>query len=368
MKSNGAVINHLVPMIYEGVLDPGIHDAMTFELCTLLGVIGLHGYVMSKESGATLFCLKQSGEGMNMEPPTKEYEQHFFPMDPLIPFTRGNHNWITDDVIPSSQIERHEFYQDFLIPSGSGRRLCSCIHESESLWFGLGFHRRRNQKPFGEPEHRLVNQLAPHLKCAGLLAAAHQDLVTQLTFSRASLDSVEDALIWVTPDGRIRNVNRAASDLLSKGTQLTDSFGKLQVRGRQYDHDLLIASVQQVARDRTSCRVQVGAAGDQRITIRLFPLPMDNLLSRGMSGGVVLLTIKSPKPQGNRLVALQQIFGLSLAEGRLAIALLEGLSLSEFASSRGLGMPTVRTQIKQVFAKTGTRRQAELVVLLGKML
>ena len=60
-----------------------------------------------------------------------------------------------------------------------------------------------------------------------------------------------------------------------------------------------------------------------------------------------------------RRVAVQH--GLTQAEARLAVALCEGLSVEEAAARFGVSLATVRAQLKAVFAKTGTRRQAELV-------
>lgn len=62
---------------------------------------------------------------------------------------------------------------------------------------------------------------------------------------------------------------------------------------------------------------------------------------------------------------LMDLFGLSAAEGRLARALCHGESLEKYASDQGLKLPTVKTQLRSVFAKTGTDRQAALVRLLS---
>lgn len=62
---------------------------------------------------------------------------------------------------------------------------------------------------------------------------------------------------------------------------------------------------------------------------------------------------------------LMDLFGLSAAEARLARALCHGDSLEEYASDQGLKMPTVKTQLRSVFAKTGTDRQSALVRLLS---
>jgi DNA-binding CsgD family transcriptional regulator len=64
---------------------------------------------------------------------------------------------------------------------------------------------------------------------------------------------------------------------------------------------------------------------------------------------------------------LRQAFGLTAAESQLALALLAGETLAEYASRRGVAAPTVRTQLASVFAKTGTTRQATLVRLLASL-
>lgn len=64
---------------------------------------------------------------------------------------------------------------------------------------------------------------------------------------------------------------------------------------------------------------------------------------------------------------LQQMFGLTLAETRLALLLAQGEVPMEIARSRRLSRTTVRSQLAAIFAKTQTRRQAELVSLLTRV-
>lgn len=61
-------------------------------------------------------------------------------------------------------------------------------------------------------------------------------------------------------------------------------------------------------------------------------------------------------------------FGLTPAEARLAREVANGAGLTEACDSIGIGHETARSQMKAVFAKTGTSRQAEVARLLGKFL
>jgi DNA-binding CsgD family transcriptional regulator len=62
-----------------------------------------------------------------------------------------------------------------------------------------------------------------------------------------------------------------------------------------------------------------------------------------------------------------RLYGLTPAEGRLAAALLAGKTPGEHATAAGVSIATVRAQMHAVLAKTGTRRQSELVCLLANI-
>ena len=64
------------------------------------------------------------------------------------------------------------------------------------------------------------------------------------------------------------------------------------------------------------------------------------------------------------VVRLRAEFGLTKAEARLALRVAEGASLASAAQVFNVKLTTIRSQLQQVFAKTGTSRQSELVALL----
>jgi DNA-binding CsgD family transcriptional regulator len=49
----------------------------------------------------------------------------------------------------------------------------------------------------------------------------------------------------------------------------------------------------------------------------------------------------------------------------VASGVAEGLTLDEIAERHGVAVGTVRTQVKSVFAKTGSNRQSQLAALLA---
>ncbi|MEP0521462.1 MAG: helix-turn-helix transcriptional regulator [Hyphomicrobiales bacterium] len=57
-------------------------------------------------------------------------------------------------------------------------------------------------------------------------------------------------------------------------------------------------------------------------------------------------------------------YGLTKAEALLALEIAQGFSPEEFAAERNISINTVRTQLRSLFTKTETSRQAELVSLL----
>lgn len=69
---------------------------------------------------------------------------------------------------------------------------------------------------------------------------------------------------------------------------------------------------------------------------------------------------RAPSPE-----VLAGLFELTPAEARVADGIARGLSLKQVADLHGLRLSTARAYLDQVFRKTGTHRQGELVALLG---
>jgi DNA-binding CsgD family transcriptional regulator len=57
-------------------------------------------------------------------------------------------------------------------------------------------------------------------------------------------------------------------------------------------------------------------------------------------------------------------FGLTPAEARLALHLVAGETLRSAEAKLSISYETARTHLKNIFGKTGTRRQAELVIAI----
>jgi DNA-binding CsgD family transcriptional regulator len=62
---------------------------------------------------------------------------------------------------------------------------------------------------------------------------------------------------------------------------------------------------------------------------------------------------------------LRAAFGLTPAQARLASALLTGKTLTSYAESAGISINTAKTQMRQIFQKTGQSRQADLIRVIA---
>jgi DNA-binding CsgD family transcriptional regulator len=80
---------------------------------------------------------------------------------------------------------------------------------------------------------------------------------------------------------------------------------------------------------------------------------------------VLLLTDLAlvPRPAAEKLM---RVFGFTPAEARLAEQLSQGHSLAEAAERLQVSLETARSQLKAVFARTETHRQADLLRLLDR--
>jgi len=80
--------------------------------------------------------------------------------------------------------------------------------------------------------------------------------------------------------------------------------------------------------------------------------------------GVVMFIFESKHDNDASSADVARIFGLTKAEARLTLAITNGMTATEYSTKHGISINTAYSQIKEILAKTGTRRQAELVKLV----
>lgn len=188
-----------------------------------------------------------------------------------------------------------------------------------------------------------------------------------------ALDAFRHAIIIVDRAGRLIFANRKAQTMLAAGTGV-----------RASSHGLTCPTAAATSRLRamismaTSEEAHLRVGGAMLVDRAAPDGPLQVLVSslgsqRGVasirhSGRVAMLSILEPTPTpGGVEGVLIALYGLTPAEARVACDVGSGRNPNEVADVLGLTPATVRTHLHRVFAKTDTRRQAELVRLLAQI-
>jgi DNA-binding CsgD family transcriptional regulator len=114
----------------------------------------------------------------------------------------------------------------------------------------------------------------------------------------------------------------------------------------------------------------VPADGASWVTVRREsgrPLAMYQLGVGDPPESTILILVDIDASLQPRPRTLGRMFGLTAAEMNLASAIATGCAPADLARQRHVSQATVRSQLASIFAKTHTRRQAELVALLARV-
>ena len=167
------------------------------------------------------------------------------------------------------------------------------------------------------------------------------------------LDQLALGVVIVDAARRVVFVNGRAERALQRGDALTVSEGRLRAaepRGRA-GLERLIAAVA-AAGNGVEGVLALRRSGAGPVFVLVRPL--------GGEHAETLILIGDAADAGPR-ADLGRYYGLTPAEGRLLDGLLRGRSLARHAWTEGASLATVRSQLRQVLAKTGYSRRGQLV-------
>jgi DNA-binding CsgD family transcriptional regulator len=176
---------------------------------------------------------------------------------------------------------------------------------------------------------------------------------------------VGSGAILLGADGHVMSTNPAADQLFGSGIALVN--GQLVAADRASNtalHEMLLA-MKSPRFSRGGQRIAIARRGAPPLLAH--SISIDRLsIECGNAAGLLVLVDPLARREPTAAV-LQQVFNLTPAEARLASGLAKGLDLQEISELHGVSVGTLRVQLKAVFSKTQTKRQAQLVVLLARL-
>lgn len=187
-----------------------------------------------------------------------------------------------------------------------------------------------------------------------------------LESATAVLNRLPIGVILVTADSKILFFNGKAKQYLEKSDGLVvgpDRICRATLPGENKAFTKLLAetlSPDQATKPEGDFAISLTRMeNDSPLNVMVAPI------GTGVAGkGAVLFVSDPAEPVTLSVDTICRLYGLTPAEGRLTLGLTNGHKLDDLAEMWNVSMHTVRSQLRQVFRKTDTSRQSELVKLI----
>lgn len=269
------------------------------------------------------------------------------------------------ELIEQSALERSEIYADYYRKAGVHHALAGIFPIAGDLGV-VAMSRQRRGEEYDDQDRRRLNVLVPHLQRAiqiqQRLSAAEQ----QRALGFEIMEQLALGIVVVGVKSRILFANGVARHVLQTGDALSSAQGCLRARHRAH-----VPRLEKLLHDVVLTSVGRGTSPGEFVSLpRSGKMPFPVLVAPyrpplGADGhflGAALVMFSDPRVQTtapDKVIA--EMFAISPAEARLASALIRGDSLVDYAGRIGISLNTAKTQMRQIFQKTGYNRQSDLI-------
>lgn len=362
-------LGQLVADIYRGVEDPqGMRDFLS-ACVSALGAFSGSVVVVDRSGRVPRYLTSHP----HFSAAAESYVGRFEDEDPILAAilqAEPRRAYLLDELIDPAQRATHPYFTVWAVQNDVGDVLTSRVSCGSSLELMAGFLRSRAAPPFGEPERQLLDLLLPHMEQANRLHLQLDRLGVFADIAQEQMFHAGQGLAVLDEDGQLLFANPLACRVLRESEAFRFPAGVLLPRDGEI-------AAQFEALRRRCAGVSVGQDGPAAGALRLpgpdgVPLLVSVLpyrpgnpkgFFRAYAARVLLVISRDLPAEIDTRSHLRKMFDLSHVEAEVFWRIGNGQSVEEIAEASRQSTETVRTRLKRVFAKTGVRRQSDLVRL-----
>ena len=275
-----------------------------------------------------------------------------------------------DELLSNKDLLKTDFYRGLLKP----HRLFHCMSgvavRRGQLIYYISLHRGQDQAGFGEREKSSLREVLAHVS----LALENRWRLRQASDLNEVMMGVVDRYphpsILVDASGRVVHCSRSAFALSVPSAGLCIEEGRLAA-ATPVDRTALREAIRDVAdaaardaRDRTRAVTLSVPGGQHPTVVSIYAAGKVFQAETGEVVELVLVTARNPHVEHDiHTCSFVKQFGLSPAQARVSAMIIAGHSLVDTARRLHVSENTARSHLKQIFQKTNTHGQMELVHL-----
>lgn len=218
-----------------------------------------------------------------------------------------------------------------------------------------------------ETRLRQVSRLRQKIVQETLLGAQGAGKISQTLFERIvkTFDLIKVGIVLLDSQAQVQFINSTAQKLLFQSAELSFSELLVQQQERAYIyHAAIRKAIAQAAEGQDYIEFVSLPRGDGRRDVLLSVCALDAKDAEAHDPVVALFFRHNHKDEPAPFKALETLFQLTPTESRVAWAFVKGMRPEEIASAFSISITTVAFHKRNIFQKTHTNRQVDLITLL----
>lgn len=287
-----------------------------------------------------------------------EYYSRINPWMPAAAVRKVGLGVVAEQMFPRDRLVKTEFYNDFWSKVGGESAVGVTIVRAEGRSFLLSTLTSCPDPEANRHAADTLTRLAPHLRRAFRHFKSEPGQKTIAEIGSSLFDAVDIGMVVVGDRGLVKSASSVGQNMINTGRCLrVNLLGKIKVCQERADYLLS----QMLDRFYEGPRVASCIVDAFKLT---FIQVAKDPLSLYFQGPTIVVLME----QGNVMQRVNEehfskAYGLTAAETRALAGILAGKSVDEIANAAALSRETIRSQMKSLYAKTGTKGQLELLRL-----